>query len=60
MAAETHDVTVVVVTHRAATFIGACLRGLAAQTVTHRLLIIANSSFDATVDIRASSSRVCS
>ena len=44
-------VTVVVVTHRAAGFIEACLRGLAVQTVSHRLLVIDNASADGTADV---------
>ena len=47
-------VTVVVVTHRAASFIGAALAGLAAQTVPHRLLVIDNASTDGTAAVLAS------
>lgn len=51
VAKESPVVTVVVVTHRAAGFIGACLRGLAEQTIPHRLLVIDNASTDGTADI---------
>ena len=47
------DVTVVVVTYRAAGFLGETLAGLAAQTVPHRLLIIDNASTDGTSEVIA-------
>ncbi len=47
------EVTVVVVTFRAASFLGETLAGLAAQTAAHRLLIIDNASTDGTADVIA-------
>jgi GT2 family glycosyltransferase len=47
------DVTVVVVTHRAADFLRATLDGLAAQRVPHRLLMVDNASTDGTAEILA-------
>ncbi|MBM9467719.1 glycosyltransferase family 2 protein [Nakamurella leprariae] len=44
-------VTVVVVTYRAAGFIGACLESLRRQTVPHQVLIIDNASSDGTTDV---------
>jgi GT2 family glycosyltransferase len=46
-------VTVVVVTHRAAEFVAACLHGVAAQTVAHQLLVIDNASSDGTAEVLA-------
>ena len=46
-----HEVTVVVVTFRAAGFLGDTLAGLAAQTTAHRLLIIDNASTDGTAEV---------
>ena len=47
------QVTVVVVTYRAAAFIGEALAGLAAQNVPHLLLVIDNASTDGTADVLA-------
>lgn len=47
-------VTVIVVTYRAASFIGAALAGLAAQTVPHLVLVIDNASTDGTAEVLAS------
>src|SRR6478609_5637878 len=47
------EVTVVVVTHRAAEFLQAALDGLAAQTVPHLLLVIDNASTDGTAAVLA-------
>lgn len=49
------DVTVVVITHRAAAFIDHMLSGLRAQTHPHDLLVIDNDSRDGTADILARS-----
>lgn len=46
-------VTVIVVTYRAASFIGAALAGLSAQTVPHRVLVIDNASTDGTAEVLA-------
>lgn len=46
-------VTVVLVTHRAAGFIGEALAGLGRQTVPHRLLVIDNNSTDGTAAVLA-------
>ncbi len=45
------DVTVVVVTYRAARFLADTLAGLDLQTVDHRLLVIDNASTDGTADV---------
>jgi GT2 family glycosyltransferase len=47
------EITVVVVTHRGARMLPACLDGLAAQTVPHRLLVIDNDSTDGTAVLLA-------
>lgn len=47
------EVTVVVITHRAAGFIADALRGLQAQTVAHHLVVIDNDSTDGTADVLA-------
>ncbi len=47
------DVTVVVVTHRGARMLPACLDGLAGQTAAHRLLVIDNDSADGTAELLA-------
>ena len=46
-------VTVVVITHRAAAFITECLDGLAAQTLSHQLIVIDNDSTDGTAELLA-------
>ncbi len=47
------DVTVVVVTYRAAAFLADTLAGLAAQTLPHRLLVVDNASTDGTAELLA-------
>jgi GT2 family glycosyltransferase len=50
---DTVEITVVVVTHRAAAFLGETLSALADQSVPYRLLIIDNASTDGTSDVIA-------
>jgi len=50
---ETDDVTVVIVTHRAAGFIAEALAALDRQTRAHRLLVIDNDSSDGTAEVLA-------
>lgn len=47
------DVTVLVVTWRARDLLAACLAGLRAQTVPHRLLVVDNASTDGTAELLA-------
>lgn len=47
------DVTVVVVTWQGAHLLGDCLSSLAAQTLTHRLIVVDNASTDGTRELLA-------